>query len=301
MSSISTVRGARTPPTSNGSAPPERGIAVVTGASSGIGAELAKGLAERGHPLMLVARRRERLEELAKRTRAEFGVEVEVRPCDLSDAEQLAELAGELRSRRVAVLCDNAGFTTCGLVRAADLVREMQAVAVNVTAVHTLALAVLPGMLERDAGAILVTGSAAGVQPVPSAATYAATKAFVNTFTEALSVELKGTNVTCTLLAPGPVRTEFFAVGGVAGMEKVTGFFAWQSPDRVARDALVAMERGRRVVIPGPVAKLQALSGRLMPRFMLFGLLRAVFLPIVRYSARPKAQKRAADRANAAV
>jgi short-subunit dehydrogenase len=176
----------------------------------------------------------------------------------------------------------------------------MGAVAVNVTAVHTLALAVLPGMLEHDEGAILVTGSAAGVQPVPSAATYAATKAFANTFAEALSVELRRTNVTCTLLAPGPVRTEFFDVGGVGGMERVTGFFAWQSAERVARDALVAMERGRRVVIPGPVAKLQAHAGRLVPRSLLFLLLRAVFLPIVRHSARPKTQRRAAERAKAA-
>ena len=297
---ISTIRGSRRPPTSNGSAP-QRGIAVVTGASSGIGHALVKGLAAGGHPLMLVARRWERLEEIARRTRAEFGVEVEVWPCDLSDAEQLETLAAELRTRQIAVLCDNAGFTTCGPVSGADLEREMEAVAVNVTAVHTLALAVLPGMLERDEGAILVTGSAAGVQPVPSAATYAATKAFVNTFTEALSIELKATSVTCTLLAPGPVRTEFFDVGGVAGMEQVTGFFAWQSPERVARDALVAMRRGRRVVIPGPVAKLQALAGRLMPRSLLFPLLRAVFLPIVRYSARPKAQQRAAERAKEAV
>jgi short-subunit dehydrogenase len=291
MSSISAIRGSRTVPSATDDAPQRRGCAVVTGASSGIGLELTRGLAARGHPLMLVARRWERLEEIAAQMRSEFGVEAEVWRCDLSDAEQLAALAGELRSRDVAVLCDNAGFTTCGPVSQADVEREMGAVAVNVTAVHTLALAVLPGMLERDAGSILVTGSAAGVQPVPSAATYAATKAFVNTFAEALSVELKGTNVSCTLLAPGPVRTEFFDVGGVGGMEKVTGFFAWQSPERVAEDALVAMERGRRVVIPGPVAKLQALSGRLMPRWLLFPLLRAVFLPIVRYSARPKSQR----------
>jgi short-subunit dehydrogenase len=291
MSSISAVDDVRTTPTSNGHAPVRRGLAVVTGASSGIGLALTKGLAARGRPLMLVARRWERLEEIATRMREEFGVEVEVRPCDLSDAGELGGLADELRSRHVAVLCDNAGFTTCGPVSEADPVRELGAVAVNVVAAHTLALAVLPGMLERSEGSILITGSAAGVQPVPSAATYAATKAFANTFAEALSVELRGTGVTCTLLAPGPVRTEFFDVGGVGGMEKITGFFAWQSPERVAEDALAAMERGRRVVIPGPVAKLQALTGRLIPRTLLFPLLRAVFLPIVRYSAKPKAER----------
>jgi short-subunit dehydrogenase len=291
MSSISAEEGVGAPPASNGHGPPPRGWAVITGASSGIGHALTKGLAARGRPLMLVARRWERLEEIAMRMRAEFGVEVEVWPCDLSNAGELGGLADELRSRHVAVLCDNAGFTTCGPVSDADPARELGAVAVNVVAVHTLALAVLPGMLARDKGSILVTGSAAGVQPVPSAATYAATKAFANTFAEALSVELRGTGVTCTLLAPGPVRTEFFDVGGVGGMEKVTGFFAWQSPERVAEDALTAMEHGRRVVITGPVAKLQALAGRLMPRTLLFPLLRAVFLPIVRYSAKPKADR----------
>jgi short-subunit dehydrogenase len=132
-----------------------------------------------------------------------------------------------------------------------------------------------------------MTGSAAGEQPVPSAATYAATKAFVNAFAQALSVELRGTNVTCTLLAPGPVRTEFFVVGGVGRMEALTRWFSWQSPERVADDALRAMERGRRIVIPEPVAKLQAFAGRHMPRALLFPLLRGVFLPIVRFSARP--------------
>jgi len=260
------------------------GLAVVTGASSGIGRALARGLAARGHPLLLVARRWQRLEALAVELRARHRVDVEVWPCDLADGEQVARLGEELRSRHVAVFCNNAGFTTCGAVSEADPAREAEAVAVNVTAVHGLALAALPGMLQRGRGAILVTGSAAGEQPVPSAATYAATKAFVNAFAQALSVELRGTNVTCTLLAPGPVRTEFFAVGGVGRMEALTRWFSWQAPERVAEDALRAMERGRRIVIPGPAAKLQAFAGRHTPRALLFPLLRAVFLPIVRFS-----------------
>jgi short-subunit dehydrogenase len=275
-------------PASNGHGSHRRARAVVTGASSGIGRALAGELAERGYPLLLVARRTDRLEELATRLRVQRGVDVEVWPCDLADSEQLAALAEELRARRVSVLCDNAGFTTCGPVSEADPAREAQAVAVNVTAAHELVLAVLPGMLERNEGAILVTGSAAGEQPVPSAATYAATKAFVNAFAQALSVELHGTSVTCTLLSPGPVRTEFFDVGGVGRMEAVTRFFSWQSPERVARDAVLAMERGRRIIIPGPVAKVQAVGGRYMPRALLFPLLRLIFLPIVRFSARPK-------------
>jgi hypothetical protein len=261
------------------------GTAVVTGASSGIGRALATGLARRGHPLLLVARRAERLERLAQQLRVQYEVEVEVWPCDLADPGQRALLRGEIAGRRVAVLCDNAGFTTCGPLGEADHRRELQAVAVNVSAAHELVLAVLPGMLAQREGAILLTGSAAGVQPVPSAATYAATKAFVNSFSQALSTELRGTGVTCTLLAPGPVRTEFFAVGGVGRMEVLTRCFAWQSAERVAEDALVALERGRRLVIPGPVAKLQAFAGHHFPRPLLFPLLRSIFLPILRWSA----------------
>jgi uncharacterized protein len=288
MSTISAVRDRGGSQAANGPSPPPRGRAVVTGASSGIGHAMARGLAARGHALLLVARRAERLEQLATQLRSQHGVDVEVWQCDLADGRQRARLGDELRARHVSVFCNNAGFTSCGALSEADPAREADEVAVNVTAVHELTLAVLPGMLARDEGAILVTGSAAGEQPVPSAATYAATKAFVNTFAQGLSVELRGTNVTCTLLAPGPVRTEFFDVGGVGRMESITRWFSWQSPERVAEDALRGMERGRRVVIPGPAAKAQAFCGRHMPRALLFPLLRAVFLPILRFSARPK-------------
>jgi short-subunit dehydrogenase len=265
---------------------------VVTGASSGIGQALAAGLASRGYPLVLVARRAERLEQVARGLRVRHDVEVEVRRCDLRDDRQRAILRDELVQRRVAVLCDNAGFTTCGPLSESDHVREREAVTVNVAAAHELALAVLPGMLARRDGSILITGSAAGVQPVPSAATYAATKAFVNSFSQALSAELRGTGVTCTLLAPGPVRTEFFAVGGVGRMEALTRWFFWQTPDRVAEDALVAMEQGRRVISPGLAAKLQAFCGHHLPRRPLFALLRWIFLPILRRSARPLGRSR---------
>jgi short-subunit dehydrogenase len=126
--------------------------AVVTGASSGIGRALARGLAARGYALVLVARRRERLADLATQLREQYGVDVEAWPCDLADSAQRERLRRELRLRRIAVLCNNAGFTTCGAVSTADPIREAEAVAVNVAAVHDLALAVLPGMLERGEG-----------------------------------------------------------------------------------------------------------------------------------------------------
>lgn len=262
-------------------APAPGARAVVTGASSGIGRALAGRLAARGHGLLLVARRAELLERLAAELRDRHGVEVEVRCCDLADHAERERLRGELARRQVSVLCANAGFTTCGALRDTDPARESQELQVNAVAVHELTLAVLPGMLARGAGAILVTGSNAGVQPVPTAATYAATKAFVNALAEALHVELRGTGVSCTLLAPGPVLTEFASVGGVEHIERKR-WIRWTDVDRVAEEALSGVERGRRVVTPGLMAKLQTVLGRYTPRAVLFPLLRGVVMPMLR-------------------
>jgi short-subunit dehydrogenase len=255
-------------------------LAVVTGASSGIGVALARVLAGRGFVPMLVARRGDRLKRLATEIRDAHGVDAEIRECDLADRADRGHLAEELAAREVTVLCNNAGFPGCEPVVAADPRREAAQVEVNTVALHQLTLAVLPGMLARRAGAILVTGSTAGEQPVPTAATYAATKAFANVFAESLHGELRGTGVTCTLLAPGPVRTEFAQVGGIPGAERVR-WFGWLSAERVADEAVRAMARGQRVVVPGPMAKLQAFAGRHSPRAVLF-LLRGVILPRLR-------------------
>jgi hypothetical protein len=258
----------------------------VTGASAGLGEQLARALAARGYPLMLVARRRERLEDLATQIRRVHAVEVEVRPCDLADRDERAALRAELVAREVAILCANAGFPTCGAVAENDPQLEADEVEVNVVAVHDLTLAMLPQMLERCSGAILVTGSNAAEQPVPTAATYAATKAFANAFGQALHDELRGTGVTCTVLAPGPVQTEFAHAGGIAGAERLR-WWSWQTPERVVEDGLRALESGRRMVIPGPMAKAQAYAGRYTPRTLLFPFLRLFFLPSLRGSRTP--------------
>ncbi|WP_405824891.1 SDR family oxidoreductase [Streptomyces sp. NBC_01390] len=257
------------------------GWAVVTGASSGIGEALARELAARGHRLRLVARRKDRLARLAAELRALHRVEVEIHACDLADRAERESLCRELAALEIDVLGNNAGFTTCGPLSGADPLREAQEVEVNVVATHELTLAVLPGMLARGSGTVLITGSTAGWQPVPSAATYAATKAFVNTFAESLHGELRGTGVTCTLLAPGPVRTEFMTVGG-AGELETRRWFAWQTPGTVARTALLAAERGRRISVPGRMARLQGLSGRYLPHPVTFLLLRTLILPRLR-------------------
>ncbi|MFD7324715.1 SDR family NAD(P)-dependent oxidoreductase [Streptomyces sp. NPDC059875] len=175
--------------------PTSRSRAVVTGASSGIGAALAEGLAARGHSLILVARRQDRLDALAGQLTERYRVQAEVRPCDLGDREERAKLVAELAPRDIAVLCNNAGFATYGPLSTLAPERERLQVELDVMAVHEPTLAVLPGMLERRAGAILITGSTAGNQPGPNNTTYAASKAFANTFAESLHAELAGSGV----------------------------------------------------------------------------------------------------------
>ena len=201
-------------------APSADARAVVTGASQNIGEALATELAARGHHLIVTARREDVLTALANRLTERYGVTVEVRPVDLVDAAERAKLADELASRNISILCANAGTATFGPVAKLDPADERAQVALNVLGVHDLALAVLPGMVERKAGGILISGSAAGNSPIPNNATYAASKAFVNTFSESLRGELKGTGVHVTLLAPGPVRTTLpDESGGVARRE----------------------------------------------------------------------------------
>jgi uncharacterized protein len=255
-------------------APDPNATVVVTGASSGIGTELARELSRRGHHLTLVARRRDRLEELAK----ELG-ECDVLPADLSDPDGRTELLGRLRQsgRVIGALCNNAGFGTFGSFAELDQEREAEEVRVNVVALHELTGAVLPGMVDRGAGAVLNVGSIAGSQPLPGNATYAATKAFVNSFSEALHAELKGTGVSVTLLTPGPVRTEFAEVSGSSDIESRAPGFTWVDADDVARQAVDGMTAGRRVVTPGLAVKVASTSGRLAPRSLVLPVMRSVF------------------------
>lgn len=256
-------------------APRSEAVAVVTGASSGIGAELARGLARRGHHVLLVARRRDRLDELAADLQSEFGVRAEAHPCDLTDREARSALARHLADRNVSVLCNNAGFATFGDLRHADAKRESDQVELNVNAVHDLTLAVLPRMLECGQGAILITGSTAGNQPFPGNATYAATKAFVNSLAESLHAELANTSVTCTLLAPGPVATEFNHSAGLGHRDSVISRVA-VSAEMAAEQALNGLEREHRVVVPGLVAKLQTIGGSYTPHGALLPVLHLI-------------------------
>src|SRR5580693_647889 len=170
--------------------PSNQAPVVVTGASSGIGTELAGGLARRGYPLVLVARRRERLDDLAGELRTLYPVEVDVMPLDLGEAASRGQLAERLRSEPVAGLCNSAGFGTSGVFQTLPIERESEEVVLNSLALMELTHAALPGMVERGAGAVLNIASIAGFQPMPYMAVYSATKAFVQTFSEAVHEEL---------------------------------------------------------------------------------------------------------------
>jgi uncharacterized protein len=252
---------------------------VVTGASSGIGEQIARGLAARGHSLTLVARREDRLRELAAALSTEHGVHVVSVAADVSRPSGRSRLAAELQRRdvRVDVLVNNAGFGSGGAFVTLDHERETEMVRTNVEAVVGLCGTYLPAMVERGQGAVLNVGSLISFQPVPFQATYGATKAFVLSFTDALHEETRDSGVTITAVCPGPVRTEFGEAGGFGGADERIPGFLWLSADRVAREALKGLENGDRVVVPGPINQVAALYGQHMPRSLLLPLVRRVW------------------------
>ncbi|MFZ2527241.1 MAG: mycolate reductase [Rhodococcus sp. (in: high G+C Gram-positive bacteria)] len=247
--------------------------AVVTGASSGIGEALAAELAARGHSLILVARRGDVMEQLATSLGTAHGVTVEVRACDLSDRDARTKLVDELTDRHISILCNNAGIATFGPVSELDPAYERAQVELNAVAVHDLTLAVLPQMLERRSGAILNVGSAAGNMPIPNNATYAASKAFVNTFSESLRGELKGTGVNVTLLAPGPVRTETPDPADASIVDKLVPDFLWISSEHTAKVSLDGLAENKMRIVPGLISKALSVAGNYTPR--------AIIAPIV--------------------
>lgn len=238
--------------------------AVVTGASQGIGRALAAELAARGHHLIVTARREDKLRELAIRLTDEYAVTVDVRAGDLADPAQRAELADELAARPISILCANAGTASLGPLTHLDHRAERAQVQLNVSAAHDLALAVLPGMLDRREGGILFSGSTAGNAPMPNNATYASTKAFLNVFSESLHGELRGSGVHVTLLAPGPVRTGL--PGKLDAVYRVIPDFMWVSAEHTAKAALNGLQRNRTRVIPGLPTKVTSAAGRYLPR-----------------------------------
>jgi short-subunit dehydrogenase len=254
-------------------APSPDARAVVTGASQNIGEALATELAARGHNLIVTARRENMLIELADRLTNQYRVIVEVRPVDLTEPAERAKLIEELATRTISILCANAGTATFGPVSALDPAAERAQVQLNAVAVHDLTLAVLPGMVERQAGGILISGSAAGNSPIPYNATYAATKAFVNTFSESLRGELRRSGVHVTLLAPGPVRTDLPDEAERSLVERLVPDFLWISTEHTAKVSLDALERNKMRIVPGLTSKAMSVASGYAPR--------AIVAPIV--------------------
>lgn len=222
--------------------------ALVTGASAGIGARFAHHLADRGAELVLVARRGERLTQLA----AQLPTRAEVLPADLADPEALMRVEARLADTDAPVdlLVNNAGFGVYGAAVDMDLRRQIELVDVNVTALLRLTQAALPGLIARGSGGLINVGSLAGDVPTPLAAAYGASKAFVHSYTHAIHEELRGTGVHAMLLAPGVTSTEFGAVAGVNGSGTLPPRLRSEA-DAVVRRAIDDFTRRRAVSMPG--------------------------------------------------
>jgi len=239
--------------------------AVVTGASSGLGRGLADRLAGRGMSLVLTGRNAARLEDAAREIRrAAPQVTVETVAADLATRSGVSALLDHVGHRPIEVLVNNAGFGSYGLFVASDADREADEVAVDVSAVVTLARAFLPGMLARGSGGILNVASTIAFQPAPYQAVYGASKAFVLSFSAALWAEARAAGVAVTALCPGPTRTGFVdALGADVGHTAIYRRLA--DPGPVIDAGLRALEKGRAVVVPGVRNKVMAASGRFMP------------------------------------
>ena len=256
-------------------------VTLVTGASAGIGRELARLAARDSRALVLVARRRERLVALQEElVAANPGVDVHPWACDLADARERRALVAGLAAKGLQVdhLVNNAGAGDSGPFSTLDRARLQAQVELDVVAVHDLLLAFVPPMVERGYGRVLNVASTAAFQPLPWMASYAASKAFVLHLSEALSVELRGRGVTVTCLCPGRTQTEFF--DAAAGHDKI--FFSrtpTADPAEVARAGYEAMLAGRRLVVPVLRDRLGAWAARMSPRPMVLSVVERLFRP----------------------
>jgi short-subunit dehydrogenase len=239
---------------------------LVTGASSGLGAEFARQLAARGSDLVLVARSADRLEALAEDLRARHRVTVTPWPADLSLAGEVGRVVALTATTEVNVLVNNAGFGTYGPFASLDAGREQAEVMVNAMAPVDLAHAVLPGMLGRRSGGIITVASSIAFQPSPRHAVYGASKAFALAFSEALWAETRGSGVRVLALCPGPVATGFLAGLGDQAAATSSVYRRGTEPGGIVRAALRGFDRDAMTVIPGLRTRLLAQGYRFLPR-----------------------------------
>ena len=253
-----------------------RGTALITGASSGIGAEFARVFAARGHDLILVARRRDALEAIAGQVEGRHRVRAVVMPFDLAEQDAPARLFEAVHGAglQVDILVNNAGFGLAGEFAETDIERELEMIQVNVVALTQLTKLFLGPMLQRRSGGILNVASVAGLFPGPLRSVYYATKAYVLSFTEAIAEELRDSGVTVTALCPGPVATEFHGISG--GTAESFGPKSIADVSEVARFGYRALQAGTRVAVPGVQNKIVVQARRLAPRRLVTRLVRLV-------------------------
>jgi short-subunit dehydrogenase len=256
---------------------------LITGASAGIGLEFVRQLATRSRILVLVARRGERLEQLRDElVQHNPKLDVRMRVADLADKAQIDALLSWLNQEKIDIdfLINNAGLGDYGMFATSDPERDDRMIQVNISALTLLTRGLLPRMIATKRGAILNVSSSAGFLPIPGMGVYAASKAYVNSFSEALRAELCGTGVSVTALCPGPVHTEFGEVAKRPGREPERGpEFVYVSVERVVRDTLAAVEAGRPLVVPGFAMKLSMLLVRVIP------------MPVFRWALRRSAKR----------
>ena len=241
---------------------------LITGASSGLGMELAKLFAADGSDLVLVARREERLNELAEQLKSEHGVEVHILPKDLSKKSAPKEIFSHLNKENIQIdiVVNNAGFGNKGNVADLDTDLQLDMIQVNLVALFHLTRLFIPGIIERGYGGILNVGSLAGFQPGPNLAVYFATKAFVLSFTEALAEEVSNPNIKISCLAPGPVKTEF---GEKSDLEDSLLFkVSLMDMEPVVKAGYQGFRKGQTIVIPGLKQQIVPFLNRFTPRLL---------------------------------
>lgn len=240
--------------------------ALITGASSGIGAEFARQLAARGMHVILTARRTDLMEELAAELRAKHATQCEIIAADLAAPGAVPELLAEIQRRGLTIqlLVNNAGFGVVGEIDDAPIERLLELIRLNISATAELTYRVLPGMLARQSGAIINLSSLSAFQPVAYMGVYAASKAFVLHFTEALAIELRHRKVAVMAVCPGVTQTPFFDIAGAPGwLQKHMS----HTPEYVVKLALKALGKGRMVIVPGWRNWLLTLVVRFVPRW----------------------------------
>lgn len=260
----------------------DKKVAVITGASGGIGEAFARLLASEGYDLVLAARSVDRLESLARDLSAARGIDARAIRADLAEAGAALKLAREIQGsgRPVSLLVNNAGFGSFGEFRSMDPGRIRDMIQVNITALTELTRALLPGMMDHGPSGILNVASTAAFLPGPLMAVYFATKAYVLSLGEALREELRGKGVTVTTLCPGPTASGFQAAAGMEKSGLVRGY-RMMSAEKAAAAGYRGLIRGRSLVIPGIANRIQAFSPRLVPRGLLPRILMALQKPAV--------------------